>query len=76
MIASTASPYKFLHAVMTAIDPKYANVGDFDLIGPLSEISGRPVPRAVSDIVAAPIRHDTVCEPEQMDQVVCSFLGL
>ncbi len=76
VIASTASPYKFLHAVMTAIDPKYANVEDFDLIGPLSEISGCPVPRAVSDIVAAPIRHDTVCEPEQMNQVVCSFLGL
>ncbi len=76
VIASTASPYKFLHDVMAAIDPKYANAADFDLIEPLSEISGLPVPRAVSEILTAPIRHDTVCDVDQMDDVVCKALGL
>lgn len=76
LIAATASPYKFLHDVMSAIDAKYAREKDFDLVRRLAEISGVPVPKAISEILTAPIRHDTVCETDQMDRMVCNFLGL
>ena len=36
VIASTASPFKFARSVMTAIDKKYADMGDFELIDELS----------------------------------------
>lgn len=76
VIASTASPFKFLHAVMTAIDPKYKDAEDFDLINPLSETARVAVPQAVKDILEAPIRHNTICDPEEMPQVVKGFLGI
>ena len=54
VIASTASPFKFARSVMTAIDKKYADMGDFELIDELSSISGVPVPKAVEEIRTAP----------------------
>ncbi len=32
LVASTASPYKFVRNVMTAIDPKYDEMEDFALL--------------------------------------------
>ena len=41
LVASTASPYKFIHSVMTAIDDKYAKKDEFELIDELSALSER-----------------------------------
>lgn len=76
VIASTASPFKFSRSVMTAIDSKYENMADFDLIDELSELSHTEVPQAVEDIRTAPVLHDTVCEINEMKSQVLSFLGL
>lgn len=76
VIASTASPFKFSRSVMTAIDDKYSNMADFDLIDELSSISNVKVPEAVEDIRKAPVLHDTVCEIDEMKSQVLGFLGL
>lgn len=76
VIASTASPYKFTRSVMTAIDPEYDNKTDFELVDELNRLSGVTVPQAIEDIRTAPVRHNTVCDKENMLDEVKRFLGV
>ena len=76
IIASTASPFKFTRAVMTAIDAKYDTMGDFELIDELERRAGVKVPQAIEDIRSAPVRHDTQCDVDQMEASVKRFLGI
>ena len=76
VIVSTASPYKFSRAVMTAIDPELDRLDDFALIDVLCEKSGVGIPKAIKDIIDADIRHRTVCEINEMEKEVKGFLGI
>ena len=76
VIASTASPFKFTRSVMNAIDPKYDSMTDFELVDELSKIGNVKVPQAIEEIRSAKIRHNTVCEVEEMPVVVKDFLGI
>ena len=77
VIASTASPYKFTRSVMNAIDAeKYDAMGDFELVDELSKISGVVVPNAIEEIRSAEVRHNTVCDANEMQNVVKQFLGI
>lgn len=74
VIASTASPFKFTRSVMEAIDPKYALMGDFELVDELSKIANVKVPQAIEDIRSAKILHDTECDVDKMEDTVKAFL--
>lgn len=74
VIASTASPFKFARSVMGAIDDAYLEMEDFALVDKLSEIANVTVPKAVEEIRTAEIRHKTICEVDEMPQVVRNFL--
>jgi threonine synthase len=74
IIASTASPFKFTRSVMNAIDPKYNNMSDFELVDELSNIGKVAVPNAIEEIRNAEILHKTVCEVSEMPDVVRGFL--
>ena len=76
IIASTASPYKFTRSVMKAIDSKYDSMEDFALVDELSKISNTSVPNAIEEIRTAPVLHDTICEKDEMKEVVKKFLGI
>ncbi len=76
VIASTASPFKFTRSVMHAIDSKYDSMGDFELVDELSKIGKVAVPRAIEEIRNAEVRHNTVCEVNEMEAVVKKFLGM
>lgn len=76
MIASTASPFKFTRSVMNAIDGKYDAMSDFELVDELSRIGNVEIPNAIEEIRSAKVLYDTVCEVEQMPQVVKNFLGM
>lgn len=76
IIASTASPYKFTGSVMKALGKEDASVDDFTLADQLSEISGVQLPEAVEGIRTAPVLHDTVCEKDEMADVVKKYLGI
>lgn len=76
VIASTASPFKFTRSVMDAIDSKYDSMSDFELVDELSKIGNVAVPQAIEEIRNAQVLHDTVCEVEEMPQVVKKFLGV
>ena len=74
MIASTASPFKFTRSVMNAIDGKYDDMGDFELVDQLSGIANVAVPQAIEEIRTAPVVHDRQCDVGQMKDVVREFL--
>ena len=74
--ASTASPFKFTRSVMDAIDSKYDTMSDFELVDELSKIGNVAVPQAIEEIRNAKVLHDTVCEVDEMPQVVKKFLGV
>lgn len=74
VIASTASPFKFTRSVMTAINPEYDKMDDFELADELSKIGRVKIPRAIEEIRNAPVLHDVVCEVEDMPEVIKEFL--
>ncbi len=76
VIASTASPYKFTRSVMEAIDDKYASMEDFALVDELCKLANVEVPNAIEEIRNAQIRHNNICEVDEMQQVVKNFLGM
>lgn len=75
VIASTASPYKFIHSVMGAIDPKYTVIDELELIEPLQQIFNVKIPNAIEEIRKAQIRHTRECDVEQMEDTVKQILG-
>ena len=76
VIASTASPYKFTRSVMNAIDAKYNEMGDFELVDELCKLSGVKVPNAIEEIRTAPVLHDIVCDSDKMQDTVEKILKL
>lgn len=74
VIASTASPYKFARSVMTAIDPKYDELEEFDLIDTLEVISNVEIPKAVEEIRDAKILHTLECDADKMEDIVKNIL--
>lgn len=76
VIASTASPYKFTRSVMNAIDPKYDEKTDFQLVDELQVISKTGIPKAIEEIRTAPVLHQTVCETSAMEDEVKKILNI
>ncbi len=76
LVASTASPYKFVRSVMTAIDEKYAQADELELIDELNKVSGIPVPNAIEEIRSAQIRHTAECDADCMKDTVKEILGV
>ena len=76
VIASTASPFKFTRSVMNAINSKYDSMGDLELVDELSKIGNVKVPNAIEEIRNAKVLHDTVCEVDEMTDVVKKFLNI
>ena len=76
LVASTASPFKFVKSVMTSIDPSYENADELALMDTLKEIAGVELPQAIKDIMDAKILHNLECDVDQMEATVKSVLGL
>lgn len=76
VIASTASPYKFTRSVMNSIDAGYDKMSDFELVDELCKISNVEVPNAIEEIRTAEVLHNTICEKDEMKDVVKKYLGM
>ena len=71
VIASTASPYKFSSSVLKAIEgDSYKEGTDKELIERLSKVSGVEIPAAVDRALNGTIRHNTVCDPGEMEKEI------
>ncbi len=76
VIASTASPYKFVEDVMRAIDEKYDGRDAFELIDELNVVSGVEIPNAINEIKEANVLHTAECDSDKMKDIVKSILAL
>lgn len=76
VIASTASPYKFVKSVMTSIDKSYENKDEFLLFETLCDVSKTQMPQAIKDILEADIIHRKECDTDKMKETVKNILGL
>ena len=59
---------------MDAIDHKYDSMTDFELVDELSKLGNVKVPQAIEEIRSAEVLHDTVCDVDEMPDVVRRFL--
>ncbi len=76
IIASTASPYKFVQSVMTALGLQGEQEDELSLLPKLQEASGVEMPQAVKEILEAKILHRTECDTDKMDEAVRAILGI
>ena len=76
LIASTASPYKFVGSVMRAIDAEYAGRDEFELVDELEKLSQVAVPNAVQEIRDAKILHTRECDADKMKETVKEILEI
>ncbi len=65
VVLSTASPFKFPHAVLEALGEKPTE-NEFDCLTRLSAVSGLPIPRNLAGLKDAPVLHRTVIEKEEL----------
>lgn len=77
IIVSTASPFKFNESVLTAIDDldNITGKSEFEMLQQLSELSGCPVPAALEALENEPIRHQMVCDKEEMVVMIKKILN-
>ena len=71
--ASTASPYKFTNAVLTALEQTTEGVDDFAQIKKLYDLTNFKVPRNLSALSTAKILHEDVCNKDEMAERVLAF---
>ena len=76
VIASTASPYKFVKSVMQAIGQADGEKDDLELLGDLEKVSKVEMPKAICDILDAEVLHTRECDADKMEEEVKKILGL
>ncbi len=76
IIVSTASPFKFPGSLCTALDEKYRGMDEFALLPVLSKITGLRIPETIKNLENKEILHSSVCDPEEMKNVISDILSL
>lgn len=78
IILATASPYKFAPDVLASLENRPRNASDdfFACSEKLEKMSGMPVPRQIRNLVDLPVRHQRVCEVDDMQKAIFSELGI
>jgi threonine synthase len=66
VLASTASPFKFAHSVLKALDPAFQGDDEREALDRLAVLSGWDIPRCLQDIFAS----------ESVDKPVLSVAGI
>ena len=76
VIAATASPYKFAPDVARSLlgDEAVEGLDFFACAEKLEKLSGVAIPHQVRDLLALPVRHDTVCAVDAMEAAVLDAL--
>ncbi len=76
VIASTASPFKFNEAVLSALGEEVANKDEFELLDDLCEKSGLNIPESLNELKVKEVRFTDVFEKTEMIDAVYKFLGI
>ncbi len=77
VIASTASPYKFSNAVLTAVNNgEKLDMSEFEMVDKLNEISGVDVPKPLASLKDKKSRFSDVVKVDEMPEYVLGALGV
>lgn len=77
VIASTASPYKFLDSVIGAIENDYDKTkDDFVKLEDLSLMTGTVIPDSLAELKNKNIRFENICDKSELKTVVESYLDM
>ncbi len=77
LLASTASPYKFTNAVLSALnDGMNLPDSEFDMVDMLNDITNTPVPMPLVVLKDKTARFSDVCKSEEMSEYVLKSLGI
>ena len=78
VIASTASPYKFNEAVLSALSPEtsFDGIDVFELVDMLNVKTGLKVPASLAELKEKKVRFDYKCEKEDMSKLVSQILKI
>jgi threonine synthase len=76
VIASTASPFKFNSAVLSAIGEDVSGKDEFELLDLLAEKSGLSIPTSLAELRVKEERFTSVFEKSEMIDAVYGFLGI
>ncbi|SHH25541.1 L-threonine synthase [Thermosyntropha lipolytica DSM 11003] len=76
VIASTASPFKFAGSVASAVLPQELrqDKDEFQILDLLASYTGLNIPPGIKDLEKKPVLHKTVCDKDEMKEVVLKFL--
>ncbi len=77
VIASTASPFKFSRAVISAInnDDNYGAAADeFAILDELSRVANEQIPKSLAELKTKEVIYDVVCNKDELLNVVKEFL--
>ncbi|MBR4152613.1 MAG: threonine synthase [Selenomonadaceae bacterium] len=73
LTASTASPYKFTSAVLTALEQPLEGVDEFAQLKMLNDLTNVKIPRNLAELHDAKILHEDVCDKDEMAERVLKF---
>lgn len=77
VIASTASPYKFVKSVLTSLkDAGIEADNEFDMVEELSSLTGTEAPVQLTSLKDKEPRFNSLCTGDTMEEYVLSVLGI
>ena len=76
VVASTASPFKFSKAVLSAVEGEKDYADEFSTVNALEEISSLKAPEQLSALKGKEVRFTKVTTKENMADVVFEMLGI
>ncbi|MFC6254702.1 threonine synthase [Secundilactobacillus hailunensis] len=76
IIVSTASPYKFPNAVLSAIEGHTVETDGLDAVKQLQDHIQVPLPKAIETLFQAKVRHNTTVQPDEMQAAITKILKI
>ncbi|MGL4740357.1 MAG: threonine synthase [Sarcina sp.] len=74
LIASTASPFKFVKSIVSALELDNKELDEFELLSKLEEYSKVAIPNGLKNLDQKEILHDRVCEKNKIKESIESIL--
>lgn len=76
VIVSTASPYKFPKAVLSAIEGHDVNIDGLEAVTQLQSQIKIPLPQAIQRLFDAKVRHTETVQPDEMHAAIAKILKI
>lgn len=78
VIASTANPFKFSHAVLEAVGGNADGLDEFEMVEHLARVTGKECPKQLANLRDKEVRFNGCCnkDSDSMQKVIFDMLGI